>query len=354
MKRLFYLFTILTSAAHVYGQTINNPESVEYDAANGRYLISNRATPVSIQSLIPGQSPTLFATGVSSPAGLEILNGKLWVCDGANIKSFNLSTGALENTINVGGVFLNGITSDGSQFLFVSDFSANKIYRINTVSLTSNVMVNSTGTQPNGMWYDGANNRLIFVSWGGSAPIKAISLADSTVSTIMNTTLGNCDGIARDGQGRYYVSSWSQSGVYRFDSDFTSQQQVLSGVSQGADIFYNTLNDTLAIPRTSGDAVTFHYFGSAGLESGSGGIAIDVFPNPAVDLLKIDFGTFLLDEIEINLTDANGKQLDVKSLIKEKQNGVFVMNVEDLPRGAYFLKLTIGENNPVIRQIQLR
>ena len=346
MLKILFVVIAVSFLTIVRSQNINNPESVEYDAANDRYLVSNRANPVSIQSLVPSETPTLFATGVSSPAGLEILNGKLWVCDGGNMKSFDLTTGALVNTINVGGSFLNGITSDGSQFLFVSDFSANKIYRINTLTLTSNVMVNSTGTQPNGMWYDGSNNRLLFVSWGTSAPIKAVSLADSSVSIITTTNLGNVDGIARDGAGRYYVSSWSQSGVFRFDSDFTNQQQVLSGVTQGADIYYNTTNDTLVIPRTSGDVVTFHNFSTAASVDLSEVSDLRIFPNPTSDQLVVYMDKSFSDgDIHLELFTSEGQsvflsKIDENSIVE----GSFQLDTRSLAEGTYLIKVQ-GKNH---------
>jgi hypothetical protein len=255
----FTILFLLTSSSGLIAQTINGPESVEYDVANNRYLVSNRSTPISIQSLVPGQSPTLFTSNVSSPAGLEILGNKLWVCDGGRIKSYNLSNGTLVNNINLSGTFLNGITSDGGHFLFVSDYSAKKIYRVNTNTNAFYTMVSNTVTSPNGMWYDGANSRLLFVNWGSNAPVKAISLADSAVTTVVTTTQTNCDGIGRDAAGNYYISSWTPQAVYKYNSSFGSPTSVVSsGISNPADIYYNTANDTIAVPNSNNNTVTFH------------------------------------------------------------------------------------------------
>ena len=84
---------------------------------------------------------------------------------------------------------MNGITNDGGENLFVTDFGANEIYRINANTESFNVMVANTVSTPNGIWYDGFNNRLIYVNWGTNSAIKAVSLADSSVSTIMSTTM---------------------------------------------------------------------------------------------------------------------------------------------------------------------
>ncbi|MES2799069.1 MAG: T9SS type A sorting domain-containing protein [Bacteroidota bacterium] len=281
MKRLLLLPIVYCFCLNATSQSFSGPESVEFDAANNRYLVSNRGAVKSIQSVIPGQTPTLFTSNVTGPAGLEILGNKLWVCDGGKIKSFDLTTGLLVNDINVGATFLNGVTSDGSQFLFVSDFSAKKIYRINTVTEAFNVMVANTVSSPNGMWYDGANNRLLFVNWGGSAAIKAVSLADSTLSTVTSTTLGNCDGIGRDAAGNYFVSAWSQQSIYKFDNAFGSPQAVVTSLSNPADIYYNTLNDTLAVPNSQNNTVTFHFMGSSvGTSTIEPTLIQHIYPNP--------------------------------------------------------------------------
>ncbi len=281
MQKLFTLFFFLTSCSlGLIAQTINGPESVEYDVVNNRYLVSNRSNPISIQSLIPGQSPTLFTSGVTSPAGLEILGNKLWVCDGGRMKSFDLTSGALVNNINLSGTFLNGITSDGGHFLFVSDYSAKKIYRINTNTNAFYTMVSNTVTSPNGMWYDGANNRVLFVNWGSNAPVKAISLADSTVTTVVTTSQGSCDGIGRDAAGNYFISSWGQQSIYKYDSNFGSPLGIVSGLSNPADIYYNTLNDTIAVPNAGNNTVTFHYVGTTVSIAEGTKDEIKVFPNP--------------------------------------------------------------------------
>ena len=67
-------------------------------------------------------------------------------------------------------------------------------------------IVSNTVSTPNGIVYDGENNRLIFVNWGSNAAIKAVDLSDNSVSTLTTTTLGNCDGIDNDSYGNYYVS----------------------------------------------------------------------------------------------------------------------------------------------------
>jgi DNA-binding beta-propeller fold protein YncE len=313
---------------------------VEYDAANERYLVSNRATPVSIQSLVPGQTPILFTSNVTSPAGLEILNGKLWVCDGGNMKSFNLSTGALVDNITVGGSFLNGITNDGIEMLYVSDFTAKKIYKINTTTLAFTEILANTVSTPNGMLYDGANNRVLFVNWGASAPIKAMDLTTYAVTTAATTSLGSCDGISRDGAGNYFVSAWTQNAVYKFDANLANPVAVVSGLTQPADIFYNTFNDTLVVPQTSADLVTFHNFSTASLNENADKLDLKLFPNPANENINLSLELDHSTDVHFKITTLNGQIVSETAFgTIEVGSHVFTINVVELAVGSYLYQL---------------
>jgi hypothetical protein len=343
MKKIFTLFFFLThSALQSSAQSYSGPESVEYDAANGRYLVACNGAINSIQQVVSGQPPTLFTSNVAGPNGIEILGSKLWVCDGGRIKSFDLATAALIDNLNLAASFLNGLTSDGVEFLFASDFSAKKIYRINTNTGAFNVMVANTVTSPNGMWYDGVNNRLLFVNWGGSAPVKEISLADSTVATVVTTSQGNCDGIGRDAAGNYYISSWSPQAVYRYDSTFNSPVAVItSGLSNPADIYYNASNDTLAVPNAGNNTVTFHFLGaSVSIDEIKENTGVNVFPNPINESAVLEYSLTDAGEVKLMLYNATGKL--VKILIDKHQKPgkhSIQFNRTGFAAGQYFFSL---------------
>lgn len=334
MHHIFSVLFLALPFSVVFGQSFSGPESVEVDYANNRYLVSNRGSVKSIQAVIPGQAPTLFTSNVTSPAGLEILGSKLWVCDGGRVKSFDLATGNLVNNINVGGTFLNGITSDGATYLFVSDFSAKKIYRINTLTEAFNELVSNTVSTPNGLWYDGANNRILFVNWGSSAPIKAISMADSTVSTVTATSLGNCDGIAADGNGNFFVSAWNSQSIHKFDAVFGAPVAVVSSLANPADICYNVNNDTLAVPNSQNNTVTFHYLGTQNnsVEELDNEFETIAYPNPASATFTISSkANKKIDSIEI--CDMNGRQADATIKFNDNLIAVYVSN---LTAGTYY------------------
>ena len=342
MQKLFTLFIAITLTNFLFAQSYSAPESVEYDAANNRYLVACNGSTNSIQQVVPGEAPTLFTSNVSGPYGIEILGSKLWVCDGGRIKSYNLGNAALVDNININvNAFLNGITSDGDHFLFVSDFSNKKIYRVNTNTGAFYTMVANTVTSPNGMWYDGANNRVLFVNWGSNAPVKAISLADSAVTTVVTTSQTNCDGIGRDAAGNYYISSWTPQAVYKYNSSFGSPTSVVSsGISNPADIYYNAANDTIAVPNSNNNTVTFHYVGTTvSLEEGDIR-EVKIFPNPTNESTVIQYSLSSPSKVHLMVYSLNSDMSKV--LVNEMQSAgdhLIPFNTSGLAVGQYYYLL---------------
>lgn len=259
--RIFTLAVILFSIAGPLGaQAFNSPESVEYDAANNRWFAGNNGNG---QILVhtPGGGNTIFASGLASgPHGLEVLDTVLYACDGSRVKGFSLASGTEVFNVNLGATFLNGITSDGVDNLFVTDFTAKKIFRLNVSTGNFNAMVTGLSRSPNGILYDGANNRCVFVTWGTSAPIMAMSLADSSTSTLVPTTFSNIDGINRDAAGNWYISTWGGNALRKYDPTFTLPPvSVMTGLSSPADLGVNAAGDSIGIPNSgSANNVVFY------------------------------------------------------------------------------------------------
>jgi hypothetical protein len=154
------------------------------------------------------------------------------------------------------------MASNGSDMVWVTDFSAKKIHAISVADLNNPIvttLVSNTISTPNGIVFDPINNRLVFVSWGGNAPIKSVDPATGAVATLTATTLGNCDGIDRDANGNFFVASWSPNRITQYNADFSVAQtiSVAGGLSSPADICYAIENDTLAIPNSGNNTVVY-------------------------------------------------------------------------------------------------
>lgn len=282
-KRTFTLASFLLLSAATFAQSFNAPESVEYDVANNRWFVGQNGSGV-INIYSPGSGTLLpFATGCTSgPHGLEIMGTVLYACDGGRIRGFDLSNGSEVFNLNLGATFLNGLTTDGSTYLFATDFTAKKIYRICPSANTFNVMVTTTYT-PNGIYYDGAANRCVFVNWGTSARVQAMSLADSTVSTLYTTSTSNIDGITRDQAGYWYITTWGGNALRRFDPNFSAAPtSVMTGLSSPADIDINAAGDSIGIPNSgTSNNVVFYTGITTGISLVENTAEGYTYPNPA-------------------------------------------------------------------------
>ena len=185
LKILFLAFFAFSNS--LFSQAYNGPESVEYDYTNDRWLIGNvnshevlaRDQAGNLSVLIPASS-----VGNTGPYGIEIVDNVLYMCSGSRVKGFDLTSLDEVFNVNTGGTFLNGITHDSSGNLYVTDFSAKVIYKIDIAAETSSNVASNLVQSPNGIIFDEANNRCVFVNWGANAPIKALDLSDNSVSTI--------------------------------------------------------------------------------------------------------------------------------------------------------------------------
>lgn len=337
MKRYLQIFFFLIVYSSLPAQTFSSPESVEYDAANQRWIVGQNGSG-QIHVLSPLSNTLIpFASGIASgPHGLEILGNVLYCCDGPRILGYNLGTGAQVMNLNLGATFLNGLTTDGTNTLFATDFTAKRIYRINVTTQTFNIMASGFPKTPNGIIYDGSNNRCVFVTWGTAAPVQAMSLNDSTISTVTSTALNNCDGITYDANGNWYITAWGNSSLNRFNATFTvGPIIVMPGLSGPADIDINFNNDSIGIPN-SGNAnnVVFYTIPSTTGIVPVPGLSFKVGPIPANDAVVITVDEPILDGT-VTLYDLSGK-----SLANSEFNGlVKTLYREKLPAGFYFLEV---------------
>lgn len=335
MKKLNFLFFSLLVSVISYAQSYSGPESVEYDAVGDRYFIANSNNGEIIARDNNGNL-TVFVSGlVSGPYGMEIVGNTLYACDGSRIKGFDLSNGSQVANVNLGATFLNGITHKGTD-LFITDFSAKKVYRLNTTNNAFNVYITGLTKSPNGIIYDDINDRLVMVNWGTNAPIYEINLSDSTYTTLTTTSLGNCDGIAMNCSGQFYVASWSPTRISRFDGDFVAApvNMNVTGLSSPADIFYNQVEDTLAIPNSGNNTVKFVQYSdclSLGVKEEKE-VTYSIYPNPANNLLSI-IGNFNNTKVEI--CNAIGQRIYSNKI----NNSNLSIDISDFDNGIYFVNI---------------
>ena len=204
MKTILFGLILFISIT-TFAQNYQSAESVQYDIANDRWLVANGSNIIIDNG---AGDLSLFGSG-SASHGMEIMGTTLFAIASGTIKGYDLTSENEVMSFSIPGTsFLNGMTSDGNTMLWVTDFGASKIYAIDVSDLNNPVateIVANTGGTPNGILYDNAD-RLLFVTWGSNAKIKAVSLITNVVSDIVDTGLGNIVGIQKS-EGEYFISS---------------------------------------------------------------------------------------------------------------------------------------------------
>lgn len=260
-------------ACAAHAQVYDGPESVEYHARLDRYLVGNTGGPILVRA--SDGTLGLFTDTTDSPYGIELLGGTLFALDSGHLKGFDIDSAAPVLDFAVpGAAFLNGITSDGAHVLYVSDFSARKIHRIDVADLEAPVAGTPVATgsaTPNGLVFDRAGQRVLVATWGSDAKILALDAAGNAAPVpLIETSLSNIDGIALDCNGAIIVAAWGGCGsaggcLARFEPPFaldTPFTLLAEGLSSPADIDFNRVSGDIGVPESgSANTVSLHASG---------------------------------------------------------------------------------------------
>jgi hypothetical protein len=246
------------------------PESVAFDSTENRYLISNYGDGAIVQIDSNGVQ-SHFKNGLGNCYGNHIVGNTLYVSvneyagvvGGKAVLGLDLATSNIVMSCPIPEASnLDGIAADASGYLYVIDTSGGKIYKIRISDQSYSLFVNAGLFWPQDCIFDEANNRLLIAFSTSNAPIKAVNLADSTVSLIVSTPLHILDGITQDQYGNVYVAAHMSGGlngcVYKYDNTFSNPPELISPGHYGpAGLDYNKQDNILAVPNFYANSVDF-------------------------------------------------------------------------------------------------
>lgn len=327
---ILFTFVVLFITKALFAQAYNNPESVVYDATNDRYLVSNKGNGdiISVPRTDPNNLSFFYTNAYCvSLRGITIVGNTLWGA-GTNSQatlnqhlfSFDIATGNFIKTIQLSSaVFLNDVTTDASGMIYVSDDNNNLIYRVNPVT---GGWTDLPFDGANGLLFDEANNRLLYTddTPATGSQISAIDLAANTSSVLItNLNFQALDGLTVDHEGNYYVSSWSTNEVYRYDPNFTPSVVASTGhngVNHNgpADIFYDQVNNVLAVPNFTANTVDFIPFAQLSTYDNEMSIPNDFklhqnFPNPFNPNTTIFYDVSRESNVKVTVFDLLGREI---------------------------------------------
>ena len=354
MKAIFN-FIFLLNVSLLMSQTYQSAESVEYDPVNIQWLVANGSRIIADDG---AGNLSYFGTGNASH-GMEVLGNTLFAVASNAIKGYDLTSEEEVMNLQIPGVsFLNGLSNDGLNTLYVSDFSANKIYSIDVSDLlnpTFTEIVSNTEGTPNGVLFDEDNNRLLFVTWGSNAKVKSVDLNDNTVSTVITTNLSNIDGIDDDIDGNYYISSWSPARITKYNNDFSVSEIVETPtLNAPADIGYRQSTDVIGIPM--GSSVIFVDLTVLSVtDENVNPFDFKISSNPIDELSYLQFS--LKDTETVTIKVYNSIGMLIKTLVNEKEyTGTHQVSLSELKlsNGIYFSKLSIKSGVSVVKKMVIK
>lgn len=364
LKISVFISAFLFLVPSVFSQ-FATPESVTFDSVYNRWLVTN-STGVIKQRTADG-SVSDFAPAGSGTHGIRIYNNTAFVCMQNRIKGFALTNGAeVFNVQLTGASFLNGLGISSSGIAYISDFTGQRIYKLNLNTQLWWIYVPAAGGQPNGVYVDTPRNRLLVCFWGSNAAIKQVNLSDSSITTITNTGYNNCDGIYLDKYDNVYISSWgpSPAKILRYNINFSLPAAIVinSGLSNPADIFINKSRDTLCVPNSGSNTVTFHNIGNiSGVQLVNSNIPLNYklfqnYPNPFNPATKIKFDIAETGK-NVNLSVYNTAGQLVSQLLNETlTTGTYEINFDAgyLPSGVYYCRLKAGSYNGIKKLVLIK
>jgi hypothetical protein len=278
---------LITSGASQAQVTINGPEGVVFDTLYNRYLIANWNGRNIIQIDEHGDS-SYFVIGTPWVGGLRIVDSLLYGAGQTQIVAYHLATGSLVVSVPFAGAnLLNALATDTSGYLYVSDGSPNRIYRMKLSDNSWSVFVDNDPALPFpiGLYFEPETNRLLVTARPDTrGVICAVSLPDGAVSNVLTTSAYPPFAyITRDNTGRYLMSCFSAGRIVRYDHAFTGPGEVLlTHYNTPTQLYYNRLVDTLVVPDYTASTIDFVSFRDIDLDG------VEEFRDNCLEVANVD------------------------------------------------------------------
>lgn len=193
----------------------STPESVLYDEGTGLLYVSNvsgNPTEKDGNGTISTMNPDgtveniEWVSGLSSPKGMGIHQGKLYVTDITELAVIDMSTASVEKVYPVeGSIFLNDVTIDSKGIVYFSDTRAGNIHKLENDKIS---LVLDSLQRVNGLLMDG--DHLLIATEEGFHKYDVANDKLEMIST--EASIG--DGIVKLASGDYVVSRWKGEMFY--------------------------------------------------------------------------------------------------------------------------------------------
>lgn len=182
-----------------------------------------------------------FATGLDAPKGIALRDGALYVADVNDLVVIDAATGAIRSRVAISGArFLNDLAFAPDGAVLIADSATQRIYAVRggqaEVWLEHDLLAGVNGLQPE-------PDRLIVTTMGGR--LLSVDYMSRAI-TVLAESLGEADGVAAIGEGRYLVSEWpglmhmvnTADGSHQTIMDTRGENRYLNDFLLAGDVLY--------------------------------------------------------------------------------------------------------------------
>jgi len=278
--------------------------------------------------------------------GMECRDSVLYVASNNNLVLINLSTKQIIETINVSNAqTLSHITLDSSHFVYMTDWSALKLFRVDLNNNTATSLY-SFSAIPGGVSYDESNNRLIILTFVENAPILGYNISTGNLFTIINTNISYHVAICQDANSNYNITSFSDNNVYKFENNISTGPEIIStGHNRPSELGYNRRDHTIGVTNYDSNSIDLILLDPNDVNyeqdiKPAGFMLFQNYPNPFNPVTTIVYNLPKSSFVELSIYDINGR-LDETLVNEYKKPGYHTTkwNAEMKSSGIYFYKI---------------
>ncbi len=363
MKNIIFVIIYFINLNCIAQNLLNGPEDIMYHPASQSHFISNWVSG-SIVCLDSNNNQTILIYGLTHSHGMMISGDTLIVATDNYIKKVNINTAEVIFSYLVPGASrLGHLTCDEDGIYYASDWSVDKIYKINPFTSEVDTLVSSGLTNPVGIMFDPNYSRLILCCFEDNSPVRAVDIQTGEVSEIAFPNIGSLDAITRDTDGNFYISSWSEGAIYKFDQDFLNTPEIIStghNGPSGLEFFPET--NILGVTNYNSNSISLIdlVVKSTEMKIIYNKLNLINYPNPFNPTTTINYT--LKEDTKVILEIYNIKGQKVRTLVDkhlEASNHTVVWNGRNdsgksVYSGIYFYKMKSGNYSSTKKMILLK
>jgi streptogramin lyase len=255
------------------------PDQCVWHAPSRTWFVSNLGGGISLAKDAYGWITRLDETGkiidpfwiglaerMHAPSGMVATDRHLYVCDREGVHEIDIAQKKITNFYPIPeGKFINDIAIAANGDLYVSDFFANRIYRLPQSSRVAEVWLETDRLEaPDGLYME--EGKLIVASWGvlsepgtfntsKKGDVLKVDLKTKQIE-VLSKEAGNLEGITRAGDF-YYITDWAAGKLLKVHVKTGQVGELLSGLRNPTDPGYAKELGVIAFPQHTGDQVFF-------------------------------------------------------------------------------------------------